>query len=70
MAGMSAGGSGGGADTRVWCRYCREYPARGRQPGSDMCVETTSGRSVDSRPCRPRLTFVARVRKLFGLRIG
>jgi hypothetical protein len=69
MAGTSAG-RGDGADTRVWCRYCREYPARSRQPGSGMCVEAISGRSVDSRPCRPRLTLTGRVRKLLGLPIG
>jgi hypothetical protein len=55
---------------RVWCRYCKEYPARSKQPGSGMCVQATTGRSVDSRPCVPRLTLAARLRKLLGLAIG
>jgi len=59
-----------GAETQVWCRYCTEYPARSRQPGSGMCMESTSGRSVDSRPCVPKLTVAGRLRKLFGMRIG
>lgn len=60
----------GRASERVWCRNCKEYPARSRQAGSDMCVQAASGRSVDSRPCSPRLTFAARIRKIFGRRIG
>jgi hypothetical protein len=55
---------------RVWCRYCTEYPARSKQPGSGMCVEATSGRSLDSRPCEPKLTASGRLRRLFGMRIG
>ena len=55
---------------RVWCRYCTEYPDRSKQPGSGMCVEATSGRSIDSRPCEPKLTPAGRFRKLFGMRIG
>jgi hypothetical protein len=54
----------------VWCRYCTEYPARSRQPGSGMCVAANSGRSIDSRPCAPKLTLTARLRKLFGRPIG
>ena len=54
----------------VWCRYCSEYPARSRQPGSGMCMESNSGRSVDSRPCTPELTLTGRLRKVFGMRIG
>lgn len=57
-------------DTRVWCRYCAEYPVRNRQPGSGMCIEPGAGRSVDTRECRPRLTLVGRLRKLLGMRIG
>jgi hypothetical protein len=60
----------GDAAGRVWCRYCAEYPARSRQPGSGMCVAAASARSSDSRPCRPRLTLTGRVRKLFGRPIG
>jgi hypothetical protein len=67
---MTPGAHGGSADQPVWCRYCKEYPARSKQPGSGMCVQATSGRSMDSRQCRPRLTLAARVRKLMGLRIG
>jgi len=67
---MSPGPGGYGRGEQVWCRYCKEYPARSKQPGSGMCVQAMSGRSMDSRPCRPRLTLAARMRKLLGLRIG
>ncbi len=59
-----------GDTTRVWCKYCSEYPRRSRQAGSGMCVEATSGRSLDSRPCEPKLTIAGRLRKLFGRPIG
>ena len=67
---MSAQRDSGGTGAPVWCRYCQEYPARSRQPGSGMCVQASSGRSMDSRPCRPRLTLAARLRKLLGRPIG
>ncbi|MGB4594080.1 MAG: hypothetical protein WBI63_09970 [Coriobacteriia bacterium] len=53
---------------RVWCKYCREYPARSRQ--GNRCIVVSSDRSIDSRPCEPRLTLAGRIRKLCGLKIG
>lgn len=67
---MSAARTDRGTDQRVWCRYCQEYPSRSRQPGSGMCVQAASGRSMDSRPCSPRLTLAGRLRKVLGLPIG
>ncbi len=53
----------------IWCKYCKEYPVRRRQPGSNLCIEG-QGRSIDARPCEPRLTAAGRVRKLLRLPIG
>jgi hypothetical protein len=57
-------------ETRVWCRYCGEYPARNKQPGSGMCVAASSTRSSDSRPCEPKVTLAGRMRRLLGMKIG
>jgi len=53
----------------IWCKYCKEYPARRRQPGSNLCIEG-AGRSIDARLCQPRLTATGAVRKALHLPIG
>ena len=47
-------------EERVLCKDCLEYPARNRQPGSDLCISVASNRSLDSRPCQPRPRSVVR----------
>ena len=47
-------------EERVLCKDCLEYPARNRQPGSDLCISVASNRSLDSRPCEPRPRSVVR----------
>lgn len=39
----------------VRCSDCLNYPVWHRQPGSDMCISVASERSLESRPCEPRL---------------
>lgn len=55
--------------SNVWCKYCKEYPVRRRQPGSNLCIEG-QGRSIDARPCQPRLTLAGHIRKSLHMPIG
>ena len=58
--------------SKVRCSDCLNYPAWHRQPGSDMCISVASDRSLESRPCEPRLRRrlggIARSRQTAGAR--